>query len=142
MRARGNIDPTICKPFTRFEAWAACIFNGNAKISVDYRFGSEQFFDGGSKMATFVMFGNYSNESIGDISPKRTKKAEALIRNNGGEVVAGYALLGKTDLVLIVDLPDIGKAMQTSVGLSKMLGISFTTAPAVSLKKFDKLMEV
>ena len=93
-------------------------------------------------MATFVMFGNYTNESVGDISPKRTKKAEALIRKNGGEVVAGYALLGKTDLVLIVDLPDIGKAMQTSVGLSKMLGISFTTAPAVSLKKFDKLMEV
>ena len=93
-------------------------------------------------MATFVMFGNYALDSIKDISPKRTRKAETLIRKSGGEVVAGYALLGKTDLVLIVDLPDVEKALQTSVGLSKLLGISFTTAPAVSLKKFDKLMEV
>ena len=93
-------------------------------------------------MATLVMFGNYSSDSIKDISPKRTRKAEALIRQNGGEVVAGYALLGKVDLVLILELPNVGTAMQTSAGLSKMLGISFTTAPAVSLKKFDKLMEV
>jgi uncharacterized protein with GYD domain len=93
-------------------------------------------------MATFVMFGNYSNDSIKDISPKRTQKAETLIKKNGGEVVAGYALLGKTDLVLIVDLPNVETAMQTSLGLSTLLGISFTTAPAVSLKKFDKLMEV
>jgi len=33
------------------------------------------------------------------------------------------------------------QAMKTSVALSKMLGISFTTAPAVSMDVFDKLME-
>jgi len=95
---------------------------------------------GGGSMATFVMFGKYSQNSIKQISAKRTQKAKALIKKNGGEVKSGYALLGKVDLVLIVELPDTEKAMETAVGLSKLLGISFTTAPAVSMKKFDKLM--
>ena len=91
-------------------------------------------------MATFVMFGKYSLDSVKEISPKRTEKAEALIKENGGSLVSGYALLGKVDLMLIVDFPGIEEAMKPSVGLAKLLGISFTTAPAVSIKKFDKLM--
>jgi uncharacterized protein with GYD domain len=92
-------------------------------------------------MATFVMFGEYSQDSIKDISAKRTEKAKDLIKKNGGEIKAGYALLGKVDLVLVLELPDSEQAMKTSVALSKMLGISFTTAPAVSMKRFDKMME-
>jgi uncharacterized protein with GYD domain len=92
-------------------------------------------------MATYMMFGKYSQDSIKQISTKRTEKAKELIKNNGGEIKSGYALLGKTDLVLVVELPDLEQAMKTSVALSKMLGISFTTAPAVSMDVFDKLME-
>jgi uncharacterized protein with GYD domain len=91
-------------------------------------------------MATFMMFGKYSMEAVKAISAKRTEKTVALIKQNGGELKAGYALLGKTDLVLIVDLPDTGAAMKTSAALSKFLGISFSTAPAVSMEEFDKLM--
>jgi hypothetical protein len=40
-----------------------------------------------------------------------------------------------------VELPNSEQAMKTSVALSKMLGILFTTAPAVSIEDFDKLME-
>ena len=92
-------------------------------------------------MATYIMFGKYSLDSIRQISEKRTEKANELIRKNGGEIKSGYSLLGKTDLVLIVELPDSEHAMKTSVALSKLLGISFTTAPAVSMENFDKLME-
>jgi len=91
-------------------------------------------------MATFIMFGKYSMEAVKAISAKRTDKAVDLIKQNGGVLKAGYALLGKTDLVLIVDLPDTGSAMKTSAALSKLLGISFSTAPAVSMEDFDKLM--
>jgi len=87
------------------------------------------------------MFGKYSLDSIRQISEKRTEKAKELIRKNGGEIKSGYSLLGKTDLVLIVELPDSEQALKTSVALSKMLGIAFTTAPAVSMENFDKLME-
>jgi uncharacterized protein with GYD domain len=91
-------------------------------------------------MATYFMFGKYSKAAVKAISAKRTDKAVALVKANGGELKAGYALLGDTDLVLIVDLPDTGKAMKTSAALSKLLGISFSTAPALSMAEFDKLM--
>ena len=93
-------------------------------------------------MATFVMLGKYSQKSVKDISAKRTEKATQLIEQNGGKVISGYALLGEYDLVLVLELPDSDQAMKTSVALSKMLGISFVTAPAVSMEDFDKLVEV
>jgi uncharacterized protein with GYD domain len=93
-----------------------------------------------AKMATYVLFGRYSVEAAKAISPKRTKQSMDLIKKYGGELKAGYALLGKEDLVLVLDLPDNDRAMQTSAALTKLLGISFTTAPAVSLDQFDKLM--
>ena len=91
-------------------------------------------------MATYVLFGRYSVEAAKAISTKRTKQSMDLIKKYGGELKAGYALLGKEDLVLVLDLPDNDRAMQTSAALTKLLGISFTTAPAVSLEQFDKLM--
>ncbi len=91
-------------------------------------------------MTTFLMFGSYSNASIGQISAERTAQANALIEENGGKVLSGYALLGENDIVLIVDLPGTAEAMKTSIGLAKLLGISFTTAPAVSVEEFDKFM--
>jgi uncharacterized protein with GYD domain len=92
-------------------------------------------------MATYLMFGKYTQDSIKHISAQRTEEAKALIKKHGGEVTAGYAMLGKTDLLLIVQLPDSGAAMKTSVALSKLLDISFTTAPAVLMEDFDKLIE-
>jgi uncharacterized protein with GYD domain len=91
-------------------------------------------------MATYVMFGKYSVEGMKGISAKRSDEAKALIKKNGGELQAAYALLGSTDLLLVVDLPDISKALATSAALAKLTGIAFTTSPAVSIDEFDKLM--
>ena len=91
-------------------------------------------------MATYLMFGKYSLEAVKAISAKRTDETAALIKQHGGELKAGYALLGDIDLVLIVSLPDTEHAMKASAALSKLLGISFSTAPAVSVEEFDKLM--
>ncbi len=91
-------------------------------------------------MATYLMFGKYSSEAVKAMNARRTDKAIALIKQNGGELKAGYALLGSIDLVLVLDLPDTEHAMKTSADLSKLLGISFSTAPAVSVEEFDKLM--
>jgi len=92
-------------------------------------------------MATYLMFGKYALDSLKSISAKRTDDAVAAIKKNGGDLKAGYALLGETDLVLVVDLPSTERAMQTSTALSKLLGVSFTTAPAVTVKEFDALMK-
>ncbi len=91
-------------------------------------------------MATFFMFGKYSLEGMKGISAGRSTKAIALIKKHGGELKAGYALLGDVDLVLIVEMPDTGQAMKTSAALAKLLGASFNTAPAVSMDEFDMLM--
>lgn len=91
-------------------------------------------------MTTFFMFGKYSSDSVKEISAERTVKASTIIGDLGGEIKAGYALLGKTDLVLIVELPGMKEAMKASVELNKLLGIAFTTAPAVTVEEFDKLI--
>ena len=92
-------------------------------------------------MATYLLFGQYSQEALKDISAKRTVKARELIEKFGGSVKAGYALLGDTDLVIVLDAPDTASVMKISVGLSKMSGISFTSAPAVTFEEFDQYME-
>jgi len=91
-------------------------------------------------MATYLMLGKYSIEAVKEISAERTKKAAALIKECGGEVKAWYALLGEKDLLFIVEFPGTEEAMRASVELTKLLGISFTTAPAVTVEEFDKLV--
>jgi uncharacterized protein with GYD domain len=92
-------------------------------------------------MATFIMLGQYTTESVKNISAKRSVDAEALIKKHGGKVKEGYAMLGKNDLLLIVEAKNVESAMKISVGLSKLLDISFTTSPAVGMDDFDNLMK-
>ena len=44
------------------------------------------------------------------------------------------------DLVFIGEFPSVEKVMQASVAVSKLTNIAFTTAPAVSIEEFDKLV--
>lgn len=92
-------------------------------------------------MGTYLMFGEYSMESVAKISAARTKNAGEVIAGLGGKYKGGYALLGEKDLVMIVEFPGTEQAMKASVALAKLLGISFTTAPAVTIEEFDKLIE-
>ena len=91
-------------------------------------------------MGLYMMFGKYNPDSLQEISSERTEKAEELIKNNGGNVKDGYALLGSSDLLIIVEFPDIASAIKTSVDMGKMLGVSFATTPAVTIEEFDKLV--
>jgi len=91
-------------------------------------------------MATFLMFGKYSAQALKEMSPGRTQKVTDKVKELGGEVKAIYAVLGKMDLLLVVNLPGIEAAMKASLALSKMTGISFTTAPALPVEEFDKII--
>ena len=91
-------------------------------------------------MATFIMFGKYSAEALKGMSAARTKKIVETIKKSGGSVEGMYATLGAHDLIFILSLPGVEEAMQLSVALNKMTGISFATAPAVSAEEFDKIM--
>ena len=91
-------------------------------------------------MATFFMFGKYSSEALKGMSAERTAKVVNLIKENGGAVKSMYALLGENDLVFIVELPGIEKALKVSAALGKSTGISFTTSQGVTVEEFDKII--
>jgi uncharacterized protein with GYD domain len=90
-------------------------------------------------MAAFFMYGKYSQEAIKGISADRTKKALEVITKAGGKVNSMYALLGKYDIVLIVDFPAVADVMRVSIALNKLTNISFTSFPAISMEEFDKI---
>ena len=91
-------------------------------------------------MATFLMFGKYSPDSLKGASAARTKKALAVVKKFQGQVDAMYATLGPHDLVVVASFPDTAQAMQASIALTKLTGIGFATAPAVAVDEFDKLL--
>lgn len=91
-------------------------------------------------MSIYFLFGSYSQKAVGKISAERTEQAADIIEANGGKLESAYALLGEYDLVLIVKLPGNAEAITASVALSKAFGIGFTTAPAISVEDFDKLV--
>lgn len=90
-------------------------------------------------MSTFFMFGRYSLEGLKAMSAERTTKIIDIVEKSGGKVNSMHALLGEYDLVFITDFPGIDQAIKTSVALTKMTNISFSTAPAVTVEEFDKL---
>ena len=91
-------------------------------------------------MTTFIMFGKYTTESIDKISAERTESASTIISDCGGVLKDAYALLGETDIIALVEFPSIEMALKASVELGRHLGITFKTAPAVSMDEFDKLI--
>ena len=91
-------------------------------------------------MATYFMFGNYSSESLNQMSTERTEKAVSLINKFDGQVNSMYTLLGEQDIVLIVDFPDLEHVMKASIALTRMTGISFKTSPALAVEDFDKIL--
>ena len=91
-------------------------------------------------MPIFLMFGNYTTETVKGISSERTEKVVNIIKQNGGEVRSMYAVLGEHDLVFIVDFPDIEKVMAASLAIRELTGISFKSSPLVEVEKFDRLV--
>ncbi len=90
-------------------------------------------------MEIFFMFGKYSEDALKKISARRTEQASDIIKEVGGEYQSAYALLGEYDIVIIATFPGTQEAMRASLGLHKLTGIAFTTAPAVEVGDFDKI---
>ena len=89
-------------------------------------------------MAKFVMLGKYSLEAIKGIAADRTKKAVEIIEKEGGKVEKMLVLLGKYDLMLIVDFPGVKEVMKAAIAITKLTGIGFATSAALSVEEFDK----
>ncbi len=91
-------------------------------------------------MATFIMTGKYSTDSLRQISAQRSGEANEIVRQCGGSISAAYATMGEADLLVITEFPAVEQAIQASVALSKALDISFATIPAITVADFDTLV--
>ena len=92
-------------------------------------------------MTTYILFGKMSVNAVKDVSSVRTMKAVTIVEKYGGRIQSIYALLGGADVLAIIDFPDMNEAMKASVELTKLLGIAFSTSPAMTIDEFDKLAE-
>ena len=90
--------------------------------------------------STYFMFGSYSPDSIKKISPHRTDDVVGIVERFNGQILAMYALIGAYDVVIVMNLPGNQEAMEVSVALHRATGISFTTAPALSIGRYDELI--
>ena len=88
-------------------------------------------------MSMFFMFGKYTQDACKGISGGRTEEVKSIVKNCGGTVKEIYATLGEHDLVIIADLPTNADAVKCSIDITKMTGIGFTSAPAISAEEFD-----
>lgn len=91
-------------------------------------------------MATYFLFGKYSPEAIKNMSAGRTEKANKLIQKFGGETKSVYALLGEKDLVIIATFPGTEQAVKSSIAISKLTGVAFTTSEAIAVEDFDRMI--
>jgi len=92
-------------------------------------------------MTTYILFGKMSVNAVKDISSVRTMNATTIVEKYGGQIQAIYALLGGADVLAIIDFPSMNEAMKASIELTKLLGIAFSTSPAMAIGEFDKLAE-
>jgi uncharacterized protein with GYD domain len=91
-------------------------------------------------MATYFMFGKFSADAIKGMSASRTEKANKLFQKYGGEIKSIYALLGDIDLVIIATFPGTEQAVKSSIAVSKLTGIAFTTSEAIAVEDFDRMI--
>jgi uncharacterized protein with GYD domain len=91
-------------------------------------------------METFFLIGTYTVKAIRNISSQRTADVTEKIESLGGKVVSMYLLLGDKDLVIIAEFQGLKEAIQASINISKMTGISFSTYPAITAEEFDQFM--
>lgn len=90
-------------------------------------------------MANYFMFGKYSADALKGISADRTEKATKLIKKYGGEIKSIHAFLGEIDLVIIATFPSTVQAVKSSIALTKLTGIVFTTSEAIPVEDFDRM---
>ena len=91
-------------------------------------------------MTTYLMYGKYSAQALKEISVQRTDRAVRLVEQLGGKVKDVYATLGEHDLVFIVEMPDAETAIKASVALTKLIGVTLSSTPAVPVEEFDRIM--
>lgn len=89
-------------------------------------------------MATYVTMLDYTTEGVKGISAARTEEVKEAIKRAGGKFISGYELLGTYDAMIIAEYPDERAAMQATIEINKLIGVSSNTMIAVPIGEFDQ----
>lgn len=93
-------------------------------------------------MSYYVALVNYTDKGIAQIkdSPNRLDRAQALLREMGGEFRHVFLTMGAHDLVVIYEAPDDATAARFSLRLGMQGFVRTTTLKAFPENAFRELM--
>ena len=93
-------------------------------------------------MATYVFLVNYTQSGIESVkeSPKRLEGAKALLRSLGCELKAFFLLLGRYDVMYIVEAPNDEAIAKAALSLSSSGRIKTETIRAFTENEYRTLI--
>lgn len=94
-------------------------------------------------MAVFISLCKGTPEGYKDIKglPKRWDDLKANVKAAGGRVIGAYAVTGRYDYVLILDLPDVQKGLEVILKALQKGTVTFETLSAVPIDEFVKIVK-
>ena len=94
-------------------------------------------------MATYIVFGNFTEQGIRNVkdSPKRKKAFEEMAKQLGVTVKDVYWTLGQYDIVLILEAQDDAAAAELGLSLGKLGNVRTQTMRAFGPAEVTKLLD-
>ena len=93
-------------------------------------------------MPKYLMEGSYAVEGVKGLvkegGSSRRKVVETLITGMGGKLEAFYYAFGKSDVFLIVDLPDAATAVAMSLAVNQSGAVQLSTTPLMTAEEVDE----
>jgi uncharacterized protein with GYD domain len=93
-------------------------------------------------MARFVLLGTFTDQGISKVQDtvKRAQNAKALAKKAGAEMVEVHWLLGRFDLMAIVEAPDDETMTAVALSLGKLGNVKTQTLRAFTAEEMDKII--
>ena len=93
-------------------------------------------------MPKYLMAGSYAAEGVKGLAKEggssRRKTVEALVTGLHGKLEAFYYAFGKSDVFLIVDLPDAATAAAISLAVNQTGAVQLSTIPLMTVEEMDE----
>lgn len=94
-------------------------------------------------MQTYVTLWKYTKDGLMDIKKtnKRFELAKKVVKDAGGEVLAVYGLVGKYDLMTVMEMPNEKVAAATILKICSTGRVTSQTMTALSLDEFISITQ-
>lgn len=94
-------------------------------------------------MPIYAALGRLTGEGARDMkgSARRYEENKKVFEEAGAKILAGYALLGRYDLLFIIEAPDNRTAMKLSMKTASRGTSAYETMPAVPIEEFFKIAQ-